>query len=231
MENHVIASLGRRASRATLKFLLALAAMIFLPAWSLSYWQGWLFLANVTVWSVVITLYLLKRDPGLLERRLYAGPKAEEEPAQKRIQFFMAILVIALVLVSALDYGLGLSMVPWGRRDCGRSSRSPRLRHRILLVFRENSFASATIELAADQRVISSGPYALVRHPMYAAALVIFVGVPLSLGSWWGLLLVPPLTWLIAARLLDEERYLIKNLPGYDDYRSKVRYRLVPGVW
>ncbi len=230
MENHVIASLGRRASRATLKFLLALAAMIFLPAWSLSYWQGWLFLANVTVWSVVITLYLLQRDPGLLERRLSAGPKAEEEPAQKRIQFFMAILVIALVLVSALDYGLGMSMVPWHVVIAG--DLLVVLGYVIVfLVFRENSFASATIELAADQRVISSGPYALVRHPMYAAALVIFVGVPLSLGSWWGLLLVPPLTWLIAARLLDEERYLIKNLPGYDDYRSKVRYRLVPAVW
>ncbi len=230
MENHVIASLGRRASRATLKFLLALAAMIFLPAWSLSYWQGWLFLANVTVWSIVITLYLLKRDPGLLERRLYAGPKAEEEPAQKRIQFFMAIQVIALVVISAFDHGLGFSAVSAGVVIAAELLIAIGYLA-VLLVFRENSFASATIELAADQRVISSGPYALVRHPMYAAALVIFVGVPLSLGSWWGLLLVPPLTWLIAARLLDEERYLIKNLPGYDDYRSKVRYRLVPGVW
>ncbi|MGB0086413.1 MAG: isoprenylcysteine carboxylmethyltransferase family protein [Rhodomicrobiaceae bacterium] len=230
MENHVIASLGRRASRATLKFLLALAAMIFLPAWSLSYWQGWLFLANVTVWSIVITLYLLKRDPGLLERRLYAGPKAEEEPAQKRIQFFMAIQVIALVVTSAFDHGLGFSAVSAGVVIAAELLIAIGYLA-VLLVFRENSFASATIELAADQRVISSGPYALVRHPMYAAALVIFVGVPLSLGSWWGLLLVPPLTWLIAARLLDEERYLIKNLPGYDDYRSKVRYRLVPGVW
>src|SRR5262249_26211531 len=98
-------------------------------------------------------------------------------------------------------------------------------------VFRENRFASATIELAADQRVISSGPYAIVRHPMYAAALLMLVGIPISLGSWWGLLvmvaILPALIW----RLLDEERFLVMNLPGYAAYQDNVRYRLLPLVW
>ncbi|MEJ0071165.1 MAG: isoprenylcysteine carboxylmethyltransferase family protein [Pseudomonadota bacterium] len=98
-------------------------------------------------------------------------------------------------------------------------------------MFRANSFSSATIELAADQTVISTGPYALVRHPMYAGGLVMFLGIPLALGSWWGLLavaaLLPPLIW----RLLDEEKFLARHLPGYRDYQARVRYRLLPGVW
>ena len=98
-------------------------------------------------------------------------------------------------------------------------------------MFRENSFTSSTIELAADQRVISTGPYAVVRHPMYATALLMLLGIPISLGSWWGVLaviaIVPALIW----RLLDEERFLAGNLPGYVAYQSSVRYRLLPGIW
>jgi protein-S-isoprenylcysteine O-methyltransferase Ste14 len=101
----------------------------------------------------------------------------------------------------------------------------------IFFVFRENSFTSSTIELAADQRVISTGPYAIVRHPMYATALVMLLGIPISLGSWWGVLVViailPALIW----RLLDEERFLADHLSGYVAYQGRVRYRLVPGIW
>jgi protein-S-isoprenylcysteine O-methyltransferase Ste14 len=101
----------------------------------------------------------------------------------------------------------------------------------IFRVFRENSFTSATIELANDQRVISSGPYAVVRHPMYAAALPLLAGIPISLGSWWGLLLVAAILPVLVWRLLDEERFLVMNLSGYRDYQDKVHYRLVPLVW
>ena len=101
----------------------------------------------------------------------------------------------------------------------------------IFFVDKENSFASATIELAPEQKVISTGPYALIRHPMYFGGLVMFVGIPLSLGSWWGLfvivLMMPALIW----RLLDEEKFLAKNLPGYSEYQNKVTHRLVPFVW
>jgi protein-S-isoprenylcysteine O-methyltransferase Ste14 len=101
----------------------------------------------------------------------------------------------------------------------------------MLFVFRENTFTSATLELAPDQRVISTGPYALVRHPMYSGALIMLLGIPVALGSWWGILVVvlilPALIW----RLLDEEKFLARNLPGYIDYQNKVRYRLLPGVW
>jgi protein-S-isoprenylcysteine O-methyltransferase Ste14 len=101
----------------------------------------------------------------------------------------------------------------------------------VFLVFRENTFTSAIIELSTEQKVISTGPYALVRHPMYIGALIMLVGVPLALGSWWGLLTVVAMTLVIVWRLLDEERFLAKNLAGYSEYQSAVRYRLLPFVW
>jgi len=101
----------------------------------------------------------------------------------------------------------------------------------IFFVFRENSFASGTVEVAAGQKVISSGPYAMMRHPMYSGAIVMLLGVPLALGSWWALLTLIPFTLVILWRLLDEEKFLARNLPGYSEYQSKVKYRLVPLVW
>jgi protein-S-isoprenylcysteine O-methyltransferase Ste14 len=98
-------------------------------------------------------------------------------------------------------------------------------------VFRENSFTSATIELAPDQRVVSTGPYALVRHPMYASALVMLLGAPIALGSWWGVLALVVMSPALVWRLIDEERFLTNNLAGYATYKEKVRYRLIPGVW
>jgi protein-S-isoprenylcysteine O-methyltransferase Ste14 len=135
--------------------LLVMAALLFLPAWTLSYWQAWAFLAVFGVSAIAITVYLTKRDPKLLERRMHAGPTA----------------------------------------------------------------------------VISTGPYKLVRHPMYMGALFLLVGIPLSLGSLWGLfaiaLMMPALIW----RLLNEETFLVKSLPGYSEYQNTVRHRLVPFIW
>jgi protein-S-isoprenylcysteine O-methyltransferase Ste14 len=101
----------------------------------------------------------------------------------------------------------------------------------IFFVFRENTFTASTVQVAADQKVVSTGLYALVRHPMYVGGLVFVLGIPLALGSWWGLLTFIPLTMVIAWRLLDEERFLARNLSGYEEYRSKVKYRLIPFVW
>lgn len=101
----------------------------------------------------------------------------------------------------------------------------------VFLVFRENTFTAATIEVAVDQEVITTGPYALVRHPMYVSALIMLFGTPLALGSWWGLLTLIPMTLLIVLRSLDEERFLFENLKGYREYCQKVRFRLIPLVW
>ncbi|WP_049732522.1 methyltransferase family protein [Rhizobium ecuadorense] len=223
-------NLGRRATEATVKFVAVLAVMIFVAAGSLSYWQGWLFFLNFSAWIVSTTAYFLKYDRALLEQRLHVGPAAEREPAQKRIQLFNGIVLIALFIGSALDYRFGGSAVPASVVIFGNILVAAGF-YGCFLVLRQNNFASATVEIRRDQRVISSGLYSIMRHPMYAAALVLFIGIPLSLGSYWGLLAIPPALGGLVARLLDEEKHLVRDLPGYAEYRRKVRYRLLPGLW
>jgi len=223
-------SLNMKAFAGLLFLLLAMAALLFIPAWTLDYWQAWTFLAVYFAASLAITLYLMKADPKLLERRMSGGPTAEKEPTQRIIMFLASLGFIGLLVVPALDHrfawshmqayaalaGDGLVVLGW----LG-----------IFFVFKENTFTSATIELAPDHKVISTGPYALVRHPMYAGGLVMLAGMPIALASWWGLLvlvaMMPALLW----RLFDEERFLARNLPGYGEYQKTVRYRLIPLVW
>lgn len=209
---------------------LVMASLLFVAAGTLHYWQAWLFLAVYFAASLAITLYLIRKDPALLERRMSGGPFAEKEPAQRIIMFLASFGFIALLVEPALDHRFGWSDLP-AYLVVGGDSVMLLGWLGIFVVFRENSFASATIESAKDQRVISTGPYAWVRHPMYATALVMLLGIPLALGSWWGvmivILIVPALIW----RLTDEERFLLQNLPGYPEYLGRVRYRLLPFVW
>jgi protein-S-isoprenylcysteine O-methyltransferase Ste14 len=230
MKQHPGADLGRRAFLATLRLVIILGALIFLPAATLHYWQGWLLWLNVSGWSAALTFYLLIRDPALLERRLRAGPQAEREPAQKRILAFVSIVLLLFFLVAGLDHAFGWSRMPAFLVLLGNLMIAAGFLA-VMLVLRQNSFASAIIEVSDGQKVISTGPYAVVRHPMYAGALAIFLGASLALGTWWGLLTMMPVLGGLAARLQDEERYLVRNLPGYEAYRHDVPYRLVPGVW
>ena len=229
-ETRAIPDLGRRAAKGTILFAGALWLLIFVPAGALAYWQGWLFWAHFSLWSAAGAWYFLKRDPALVQRRLRAGPAAEREPAQKRIQLFLMIVMCALFVVSALDFRFAWSAMPWPIVIAGNLLVAGGYLF-IFLVFRENSFAASTIQVAPGQKVIATGPYARVRHPMYAGALLMFAGTPLALGSWWGL---APFLLLVAgmvARLQDEEAYLARNLPGYEAYRGSVHWRLVPGAW
>jgi protein-S-isoprenylcysteine O-methyltransferase Ste14 len=208
-----------------------MAALLFLPAWTLGYWQAWAFLTVFGVSALAITLYLMKNDPKLLERRVYAGPTAEKETSQKIIQTITALGFIAMLVLPALDYRWHWwPAVPFFATVAGDVLVAIGFLI-IFFVYKENSFASATIELAPDQKVVSTGLYALVRHPMYMGGLVMFVGMILSLGSWWGLvmfaLMMPALIW----RVFDEEKLLTKDLPGYAEYKNTVRYRLVPFIW
>jgi protein-S-isoprenylcysteine O-methyltransferase Ste14 len=230
LQQHSADSLSRRTFAATAKFLVVLALMIFLPAGSIHYWQGWLFWINFAVCCFAFNSYFLRHDPALVERRLRAGPAAEREPLQKRIQAFASIFVGAIFIVSAIDYRIGWSTVPTSVVVLGNVLVAIGF-WLIFWVFRANSFASSTIELSAGQSVIDTGPYALVRHPMYAAAFLLFCGVPLALGSWWGLLVLLALIVVLVVRLLDEEVFLARNLPGYAEYCAKIPYRLLPGVW
>jgi protein-S-isoprenylcysteine O-methyltransferase Ste14 len=179
---------------------------------------------------LAITFYLMKHDPKLLERRMNAGPHAEKERSQKIIQFMAAIVFYAIFVVSAVDHRFARSTVPVYAVVTGDLLVALGLLM-IFFVFKENTFTSGIIEIRTDQTTISTGPYAIVRHPMYLGALVMLLGVPPSLGSWWGLLTIIPMTVVIVWRLLDEERFLVKNLSGYQEYQSKVRYRLLPFIW
>jgi protein-S-isoprenylcysteine O-methyltransferase Ste14 len=179
---------------------------------------------------LVLTLYFLRRDPSLVERRMNVGPVAERERKQKVIQSFAAVLVCALFVVSALDHRFGWPSLTWPVVLVGDAFVLLGF-YAFFRTFRENSFASSIIEVGSDQRVIDTGPYAWVRHPMYAGALLLFFATPPALDSWWGFVPAALLAAVIVWRLLDEEAYLARNLPGYDDYRRKVRWRLVPGVW
>jgi protein-S-isoprenylcysteine O-methyltransferase Ste14 len=225
-----MSALNIKAMAGLLQLLIIMAAIIFLPAWTLDYWQAWIFLAIFFVSVLAITIYLMKNDPKLLERRANAGPGAEQEKSQKIIQSLAAIAFIAMFVVSALDHRFAWSAVPPYVSLLGDVLVALGL-YFVFLVFKENSFASGTIEVGADQRVIATGPYALVRHPMYIGALVMLLGVPLALGSWWGLLTIIPMVLVLVARLLDEEKFLAKNLAGYSEYQGKVKSRLLPLIW
>jgi protein-S-isoprenylcysteine O-methyltransferase Ste14 len=225
-----MSSLRKKAFGGLAVLLLVMASLVFAAAGTLHYWQAWTFLAVYFAASLAITLDLIRNDPALLARRMSGGPFAEKEPAQKLIMSATSLGFIGLLVLPAVDHRLGWSDLPGWAAIAGDVIMLLGWLG-IFFVFRENSFASAVIESAADQRLISSGPYAWVRHPMYAAALVMLLGMPLALGSAWGVLLVLALVPLLIWRLMDEERFLVNHLPGYCEYQGSVRYRLLPLIW
>jgi len=219
-----------KALAGLLNLVVVLGLSLFLPAMTLDYWQAWVFLGVFTACVLAITVHLMVHDPGLLQRRMQVGPVAEVRPRQKIVQSFASIAFLALFVVSSLDHRFGGSEMPVPIVAGGDLLVALGLLG-VFQVFRQNSFTSATIEVVGHQHLVCTGPYARVRHPMYAAALVMLSGVPLALGSWWGLPVLVPMTLVIVGRLLDEERLLERDLAGYREYRDRVRYRLVPGVW
>jgi protein-S-isoprenylcysteine O-methyltransferase Ste14 len=225
-----MSTLTIKAFRALLFLVIVMAALLFILAGTLDYWQAWTFLAVYVALSVAITLHLAKKDPRLLERRMGGGPFAEKRTSQKIIMSVTSLGFIGLLVVPALDRRFAWSHMPPSMALAGDVLMALGWLA-IFFVFRENTFTSATIELAPDQSVISSGPYALVRHPMYAGALVMLLGIPIALGSWWGALVVVAILPALIWRLIDEEQFLARNLPGYTEYQEKVRYRLIPRLW
>ena len=206
------------------------AALIFGGAGTFAYWQGWLYFAVFNACSIATGLYFAVHDPALLERRMAVGPTAEKETSQKIIMTLVLIGFVALIVVPALDRRFGWSPVPAWVAILGNVlvAVSFAIFFRVMQV---NSYSASTVRVFEGQRVVSTGPYARVRHPMYSGAALLALGTPLALGSWWGLvaaaLFLPVLVW----RLIDEERYLAAHLPGYADYMRSVRHRLMPGVW
>jgi protein-S-isoprenylcysteine O-methyltransferase Ste14/aminoglycoside phosphotransferase (APT) family kinase protein len=227
---NVLANLIVRTVLGFAFLMLVLALALFVPAGSLGFWQAWVYLAVWAVCVVLITAYLVKYDQRLLAGRVKAGPVAETQKSQQIIQSLASLFFIALFIVPGLDRRYHWSVVP--PVVSLLSDLFVALGFFIVfLVFRENTYTSATIEVSDEQKVITTGPYSIVRHPMYAGAALLLLFTPLALASWVALPCVLPLILVVAVRLVQEEKYLLAHLPGYEDYRQQVRYRLVPFVW
>jgi protein-S-isoprenylcysteine O-methyltransferase Ste14 len=211
-------------------FIIALAAMLFLPAWSLAYWQAWIYLVLFSAAIILITYYLSKKDPNLLERRLRVGATAEKEKKQKQIQFVAQFAFIAIFVLPAFDHHFHWSTVPAVITIAADVFVLLGF-YIVFLTFKENTYTSAIIPVDKKQKVITTGPYALVRHPMYSGSLLMLLATPMALGSWWGLLAFLPMLFVIIWRLRDEEQYLLKQLPGYKEYSQQVRWRLLPYLY
>ena len=216
--------------RAIAKFaagLLLVAALLFLPAGTLAYPGGWRFIGLLFVPMLILGAVLFVKSPTLLEKRLNAK---EKEGAQKGVLALSALLFIAGFVVAGLDHRFGWSSVPpWAII----------LASAVLLisyalyaeVMRENAYLSRTVEVQEGQQVVDTGLYGIVRHPMYAVTLWLFLSIPVVLGSWWSLLCFAPYIAVIILRIHNEEKVLTRSLPGYAEYKTRVKYRLIPFVW
>jgi protein-S-isoprenylcysteine O-methyltransferase Ste14 len=220
----------RKALSGLIWLIVILGLLLFISAWTLDFWQAWVYLFIFGASSILITLFLMKRDMELLKRRLKGGPAAEKERSQKIIQTFARFIFISILLVPGFDHRFNWSDVPVYLVIAGEIFVALGF-FIIFLVFRENSYTSAIIEIDENQKVISTGPYAVVRHPMYSGALLMLLFTPLALGSFWDLLFVILIFTIIIWRLLDEEKFLSKNLPGYSAYCQKTSFRLIPMIW
>jgi protein-S-isoprenylcysteine O-methyltransferase Ste14 len=223
-------NLNAKAWLALAALAVVMGLLLFVSAGTIHYWQAWVYLSIFMGASVLTTLYLMRKDPALLERRMSGGPTAEKRPTQRFIMLCTSIGFIALLVVPAFDHRFGWSNVPLCVVLVGALLVAVGFAL-IVRVYRENTFSSATIEVIEGQQLVSTGPYAIVRHPMYASAFLYLIGTPLALGSYWGLLPIAAMMPFLIWRLLDEERLLAAELPGYSDYQKKVRFRLVPGIW
>ncbi|MEA3153817.1 MAG: hypothetical protein QOK44_1406 [Betaproteobacteria bacterium] len=209
---------------------LALGALVFIPAGTLNYWQGWAYFGTAISASALYTIYLVKHDPALLQRRQQVGPSHEKEPAQKIIVLFIFAAFVTLIVLPPLDYRLGWSLVPWYVSVIGVALVALSF-YFFYLVSKINTYAAANVRVEKGQRIVDTGVYGLVRHPMYFGTLFLIVGTPLALGSWWTLLLTPAFLLLLYFRIASEEKVLMRDLPGYAEYQRKVRYRLIPFIW
>jgi len=208
---------------------IVIALALFLSAGTMRYWQAWTYLAVTTVASTPYILYLLK-NPRLLVSRTNAGPAAEQRPLQKVIVLLGVLPTMAAFVVPGLDHRFGWSSVPLWLVMAGDLLVLAGM-WMVYQVVKENAFSSATVEVVEGQKVISTGPYAVVRNPMYSSALVYLVGMSLALGSYWTLI-PATLTGLgFVWRLIDEEAFLSANLPGYREYCARVRWHLIPLIF
>ena len=222
--------LSRKTLARTARTEVALWLMLFVPAWTLAFWQAWLYWALSAASAFASALYFLRQDPALMRRRLEVGAHAEPLATQKIIQGIGSAFYAAMFVVAGFEHRVhgpqtspAVTLIADAMVAAGLALT--------FVVFKANTFTASTVTVEPGQRVVAAGPYAIVRHPMYAASLVGFLATPFALGSRWALVPAVLLSIALAVRLVDEERFLARALPGYDAYRKRVRRRLIPGLW
>jgi protein-S-isoprenylcysteine O-methyltransferase Ste14 len=218
-------------ARAALPRLVAafviLPTLLMVTAGTAAYWEAWTYLAIILIPVTLTAVTLLMRDPELLQRRLKRG---EKDPAQRRIVALAGVLLLGLILTPAVDRRFAWSRVPLPAVIA--ADLVVLVAYGLFLrVLRENRSASRVIEVESGQRVVATGPYAVVRHPMYAAIAMMALATPVALGSWWAFIPALLLVAVLAERIKNEERVLAADLTGYGDYMRSTVYRLIPGVW
>jgi len=217
----------KQAVKSLLVAVVTTALLLFLSADTIYYWQAWVFLPLFFIPMIFIVLYLFKCSPELLKRRLDAK---EKKPGQSFIARMFYISIGLFLIVSGLDKRFNWSAVPLNIIIISDILFLAGY-YFLFLVFKENKYLAHTIVVAKDQQVVSSGPYAIVRHPMYLAELIMFIFAPLGLGSYWAVAMNILLIVLLAVRIITEEQVLMRELKGYGDYTQKTKYRLIPGIW
>jgi protein-S-isoprenylcysteine O-methyltransferase Ste14 len=219
-----------RLTASSILGLVAFGVILFLPAGTFNYWQAWVFIAVFTVATIVPTIYLYRTNPAALQRRMHAGPRAETRPAQKIIITASFVDIFVMMAFSAFDHRMGWSTEPVWVSLLGNVLVVAGLGI-AMVVIAQNGYAASTVTVETGQQVVSGGVYRFIRHPMYVGSLIMMFGMPLALGSYWGLLFVIPGVAVIVFRILDEEKLLTEELAGYPEYTQRVRYRLMPNVW
>jgi protein-S-isoprenylcysteine O-methyltransferase Ste14 len=223
----------KMVGKSVLSTILGLAAfglMLFLPAGTFDYWQAWVFVAVFALSTWIPSVYLLRHNPAALKRRMRAGPFQETRMAQKLIASAAFLSMIGIIVFSALDHRFGWSPVPTTLSLVGDVLVAIGLGVAMAVII-QNGYAAATVTVEAEQKLVSTGLYGLVRHPMYTGNVIMMVGIPLALGSYWGLVFVIPALVVLALRVQDEEELLTHELGGYREYTQQVQYRIVPYVW
>jgi protein-S-isoprenylcysteine O-methyltransferase Ste14 len=223
----------KKVGKLALSAILGLAAfglMLFLPAGTFDYWHAWVFLAVFALATWIPSVYLMRTNPAALERRMRAGPLAETRTLQRIVIAVVFICFPATFVVSALDHRFGWSSVPAGVSLVGDVLVAIGLGVAMVVVI-QNGYAAANVTVEAGQTLVAKGLYGIVRHPMYTGNIILMVGIPLALGSYWGLVFLIPGLVVLALRIRDEEDLLTQELNGYREYAQRVHYRLVPYLW
>jgi protein-S-isoprenylcysteine O-methyltransferase Ste14 len=208
-------------------FPVFICVFLFLPAGTFKFWEAWVYSASLLIPMLTTVFYLAKNDPGLLERRLRL--KEKEVKQKKVVRFFMIPFFIGY-LITGFDHRFNWSEVSTSHVIIANVMVLIGY-FWVFLVFRENSYTSRIIEVEKGQKVITTGPYSIVRHPMYLGASIMYLFTPFALGSWWALIVFIFIPVVLIYRIFDEERLLLNEFPGYQEYCRITRFRLIPFIW